>query len=140
MKSLFILLFSITLFLNDCFSQDEVKNCYQNIPCDDFNLIIETKDVILIDVRLNKEFRKERLFGAYIADNRESLIDLLKNREKTLYVLIYCDESGRSQTASQIVCKELQFKNVYNLEGGIKSWKKRGYPIDNTRIKSKLYQ
>ena len=116
-------------------AQDSLKYCYKNIDSDEFNLLSETKDVILIDVRLYKEFRKERIKDAYLASNRESLKMLLKNTDKNIIILVYCEDGDRSETASKIICKEMNFSKVYNLKGGIVKWKKRGYSIDNSKIK-----
>ena len=117
------------------FIQQDTPDCYKNISSDDFNLFIETQEVLLLDVRLYKEFRKERLFYAKAAPNRESLECLLHNYDKEILILVYCDESDRGKTASQIICQELGFKKVYNLKGGIINWKKKGYPIDQSRIR-----
>ena len=99
-----------------------------------FNLLLEINDVILIDVRLYREFRKERIKNAYLASNRESLNTLLEKIDKNTYILVYCVTGYRSKKASEIICKEMNFNKVYNLEGGIIQWKKKGYPIDNKHI------
>lgn len=122
-------------FLSTGFAQKYSETCYKNINSDDFNLLIETKEVLLVDVRLHKEFRKERIKGAYLASSRESLNVLLEKTDKSTYILVYCEEGDRSETATQIICKEMNFNKVYNLEEGIIHWKKRGYPIDNSQIK-----
>jgi len=134
MRKLYLLSICLTIFLLKGFTQKITETCYKNINSDDFNLLIETKEVILIDVRFHKEFRKERLNGAKLASSRESLIPILENKDKNIFVLVYCDEGDRSETASQIICNELEFKNVYNLKRGIMDWKKKDYPIDYSRI------
>jgi rhodanese-related sulfurtransferase len=137
MKRVILLSVCITIFHLIGFSQKSTQPCYQNINCDDFNLLIETKEVVLIDVRLSRDFRKERLFHASMAASSETLIPILKNQDKNTYILVYCDEGDRSEKASQIICKDLGFNNVYNLEGGIIQWKAKGYPIDYSRITKK---
>ncbi len=127
----FILLFVLYL---SAFAQKSSDTCYKNINNDDFNLLIETKDILLIDVRLHKEFRKERIKNAYLASSRESLKALLEKIDKNTDILVYCEDGDRSETASQIICKEMNFNKVYNLKGGIIQWKRKGYPIDNTHI------
>jgi rhodanese-related sulfurtransferase len=137
MKKVFLLSICLTIFILNSFPQNKSQNCYHNINSDDFNLLIETKELILIDVRLAKEFRKERLFHARLAASSQTLIPILKNLDKNIFVLVYCDEGERSKTASQIICNELGFKNVYNLKGGIVNWKKRGYSVNYSRITNK---
>jgi rhodanese-related sulfurtransferase len=134
---IFYLLFIcvITTHLSD-YKQTNAEKCFKNINCDDFNLLIETTDVLIIDVRLLREFRKERIAGAVLASGREALQQLLDEIDKNTKIMIYCEQGDRSLIASEIICKELKFKNVYNLEDGIIQWKIKGYPIDRKRINS----
>ena len=135
MKASFIsIIFLFAVYLSSS-AQKFPESCYRNINANDFNLLIETSDVLLIDVRLHKEFRNERIKNAYLASSRESLKALLEKFDKNTYILVYCEEGDRSETATEIICKELDFRKVYNLEGGIIHWKKKGYPIDNSQIK-----
>ena len=133
MKTLFII-YTILFTIGSSFNQKNEPECYYNINAADFNLIIETKDVILIDVSLFSEFRKERINGALLAVNRENLKLILNEVSLNQQILVYCDEGDRSKTAAEIICKELNYKKVYNLIGGIKSWKKKGYVTDKSRI------
>ena len=134
MRTYFTSVILLFVFCLSGFAQKSLETCYKDINSDDFNLLIETKEVLLIDVRLHKEFRKERIKNACIASNRESLKMLLEKTNKNIIILVYCEDGDRSETASQIICKETNFNKVYNLEGGIVQWKRKGYPIDNTHI------
>lgn len=109
--------------------------CFNEINCDDLKLILETKDVLLIDVRLHKEYRKERIENSFLASDSKALKDLLQEVDKKQIIAIYCKEGARSEVAAQIVCQELKFTNVFNLQGGIISWKKRGYYVETKRLK-----
>lgn len=133
MKKFFILL---AIFFNmlTVYAQNKNDRCFTNLDADEFYLDIHTKDVFLIDVRLFKEFRAERIKGAMLAANKESLISLCEKLDKTTPVYVYCDENDRSVTAANILCTELGFKNVYNLRGGLNEWSKK-YPLDKSKIK-----
>lgn len=136
MKIVYLLfIYAITIHISD-YKQTNAEKCFKNINCDDFNLLIETTDVLVIDVRLLREFRKERITGAVLASGREALLELLEKIDKNTNIMVYCEQGDRSSVAAEIVCKELEFKNVYNLKDGIIQWKKRGYPLDKTRINS----
>lgn len=117
------------------YAQAHKNECYSNINCNDLKLILETKDVLLIDVRLHREYRKERLDNSFLASDSRALKDLLHNVDKNQIIAIYCEEGSRSEVAAQIVCNDLEFNNVFNLQGGLISWKKRGYYVDTERIK-----
>ncbi len=134
MKIIYLLfIYVITIHFSD-YKQTDTEKCFTNINSDDFNLLIETTEVLIIDVRLLREFRKERINNSVLASGREALQQLLEEIDKSINIMIYCEEGDRSLIASEIVCNELKFKNVYNLEDGIIQWKKRGYPLDRKRI------
>ncbi|MDA3953983.1 MAG: rhodanese-like domain-containing protein [Bacteroidales bacterium] len=107
--------------------------CYENINCYDFNLLNETTDVFLIDLRTHKEYRKERIPKAFSAPNKDSLRILLDGIDKTECIYVYCVIGVESKMVSKFICKELNFSNVYNLEGGISKWKKKGFLIDKSQ-------
>ena len=129
----FLFIYLITVHFSD-YKQKETEECFTNINSDDFNLLIETSEVLIIDVRLQREFRKERIHGAVLASGREVLKQQLKEIDKTTNIMVYCEEGDRSLIAAEIICDELGFYNVYNLKEGIIQWKKKGYPLDKKRI------
>ena len=81
------------------------------------------------------DYRKERIDNAYLASSKEALEDFLETADKNQIIVVYCKEGNRSKVAAEIVCKDLQFKNVFNLQGGIDAWKNKGYYIDNKQIR-----
>ncbi|MFK7980920.1 MAG: rhodanese-like domain-containing protein [Saprospiraceae bacterium] len=83
----------------------------------------------LLDVRTQGEYDGEHLANAYMRDFyaddfREQLDALSKDR----VYLIYCRSGNRSGQAFNIM-KELEFTEVYNMLGGITSWKNADYPV-----------
>jgi len=135
MNKIFILL---TLFFTIPFSYAQKTDnvCFKNISADDFYIQINTHDAFLIDVRLFKEYRKNRIKGALPAANKESLLSLCEKLDKNTPVYVYCEDGDRSRTAARILCREVGFKHVYNLQGGLREWGKK-YTLENTRIKKK---
>ncbi len=133
-----ISLFSILLFVLVGFytqSQETENPCFTEINCDDLKWMIETKDVLLIDVRLHKEYRKERIDNSFLASDSHALKDLLKHSDKNQIIVVYCEEGSRSAVAAQIICNDLQFTKVFNLQGGLIAWRNRGYYLNKERIK-----
>ncbi|MCB2197324.1 MAG: rhodanese-like domain-containing protein [Bacteroidetes bacterium] len=125
----------LIIFSSNVSAQKTENQCYSEINCNDLRLITETKDVLLIDVRLNREYRKERIENAFLASDSRALKDLLHQVDKEQIIVIYCEEGTRSKVAAQIVCNDLKFTNVFNLQGGLISWKKRGYYVETRRLK-----
>lgn len=97
-------------------------------------LILEHRsdpDFIVLDVRTPEEFAQGHLLektpmnlNFYAPDFRERLTRL--DREKTY--LVYCRTGHRSGEAVNFM-KELGFRRVYDLQGGIVAWQSAGLPI-----------
>ncbi len=94
----------------------------------EFKKAIDNKTGILVDVRTPEEYEWERIAGAtnidWKGDDFEKRIQQL-DKDKT--ILIYCRSGARASRARRRM-KQLGFKNVINLGGGILRWKKEGMP------------
>ncbi len=89
---------------------------------------LENDQVLLIDVREPWENQNARIEGSILVPlNSVSLDKLSEVGNKK--IVVYC-KSGRR---SEIACQELLDHNfgleIYNLEGGIDSWMKKGYKV-----------
>ncbi|MCD6120793.1 MAG: rhodanese-like domain-containing protein [Spirochaetales bacterium] len=96
-----------------------------------FKLISANKNnnFIIIDVRTPAEYaeghiKNSRLINFYSLDFKTKLDKLDKNKK----YLVYCRSGSRSDQAVQIM-KELNFKKIYNLSGGIIAWKNSELPL-----------
>lgn len=98
-------------------------------------VILEHKndpDFIVLDVRTPEEFARGHLpektpmnLNFYASDFREELSRL--DRGKTY--LVYCRTGHRSGETVQMM-KELGFRRVYDLQGGLTAWQNAGLPIN----------
>lgn len=83
----------------------------------------EEKNALLIDVRTKGEHEEYRIPNSRLIDvssiNFKKEIEKL-DKSKTLFV--YCASGARSRAACNIM-KKAGFETVYNLSGGICSWK-----------------
>jgi rhodanese-related sulfurtransferase len=111
--------------------------CYKNINCDDFYLLYETQDVFIIDVRYFKDYKKERIHKANSAPDKDLVTLLLEGIDKNKSIYIYCYIGVKSKKISKFICNDLNFINVYNLEGGITQWRKKGFSVDKSNIAKK---
>lgn len=89
---------------------------------------LEDSQVLLIDVREPWENQNARIEGSILIPlNSVALNKLPKIGNKK--VVVYC-KSGRR---SEIACQELMDQDlgleIYNLEGGIESWMKKGFKV-----------
>jgi len=105
----------------------------ENITLEEaYILIQENKDnpnFLILDVRTPKEFLGEYIENAvnldYYSDTFRNDLDKL---DKNKTYLIYCRSGRRGGNALNIM-KELDFREVYNMLGGITKWKSEGLPI-----------
>lgn len=97
-----------------------------------YDLMGKNKDnqsFIIIDVRTPQEFANEYIENAVNIDYySEEFQNELNKLDKEKTYLIYCLSGNRSGKALSIM-KELAFREVYNILGGIIQWKAEGYPL-----------
>ncbi len=129
MKLLFIL--SLGLSLAACSppaSNDEVT---QLPPAAFAEKIKEDPSVIVLDVRTNAEMQTGIVEGATAMDfNGEGFAKSLEALDRDKTYLVYCASGMRSgKTVTKM--KELGFKHVSALEGGLNAWRAAGFPVTN---------
>lgn len=88
------------------------------------------KPITVIDVRTPGEFAAGHIKGAQNVDiaSPEFKTNLAKLDRSGTY-LVHCAAGGRS-TRSLSVLKELGFKSLIHLDGGLNSWKEAGLPLE----------
>ncbi|MGB1239405.1 MAG: rhodanese-like domain-containing protein [Pseudomonadales bacterium] len=85
------------------------------------------KPLKIIDVRGSSDYAKGHIRGAIHLDYRAmNFTERLQQMDKRQTYLLYCNDSGRSVKALRLM-KKLGFTSVYELQGGIKAWRSKGY-------------
>ena len=83
---------------------------------------------VILDVRTPEEFLGEHIENAvnldYYSDTFRNDLDKL---DKNKTYLIYCRSGNRSENALNIM-KEIDFRELYNMLGGIIKWQSEGLP------------
>jgi rhodanese-related sulfurtransferase len=90
---------------------------------------LENSEAEIIDVREPAEFNSEHISGAKLAPLGSlcsSNIPQIKNGKK---FVIYCKKGGRGNSACTKLYAENSEMELYNLEGGIDSWKEAGFTV-----------
>lgn len=95
--------------------------------------VMEENNHLLVDVRTKKKFLKNRIPGSVSAATFQDFVAILDTMDLERPILIYCDYGERSNMASQKVVEKYGI-SVFHLEGGLKSWMKRGFEIDRHRL------
>ncbi len=117
-------------------SKDETSNVkgqsqvIENVtPEKAHNLIQDNKendDFVILDLRTPDEYAGGHIEGATNLDYySDTFRDELEKLDKNKIYLIHC-QSGRRSTAALETMKNLGFKKVYNMTGGIAGWQVEG--------------
>ena len=116
---------------NTAKSETQIQIIENITPEEAYILIQENKynpNFVILDVRTPEEFLGEYIENAvnldYYSDTFRNDLDKL-DKNKTYF--IYCRSGRRSENALNIM-KELDFREVYNMSGGIIKWKSEGLP------------
>ena len=100
------------------------------LSADVFQKTMLSNQAQILDVRTIEEFNQSHIKGAFLADWYKP--NLFKERinhlDKTKPVMVYCQTGIRSAKASKQL-KNAGFKQVYDLRGGLISWKKNDKPV-----------
>jgi len=81
---------------------------------------------VVIDDRPQSEFNDGHIAGAVSVPNGPDFADRLGKLNKNKTYLVYCP-TGCGATSRTM--KQLGFKNVYEIEGGLQAWMAEGLPI-----------
>jgi rhodanese-related sulfurtransferase len=85
-------------------------------------------DFVLLDVRTPQEYRDGHIAGAVLIDyTSASFKEELGRLDPGKTYLVYCRTGNRSGKAISLM-KELRFRNLRHLSGGITKWKEEGLP------------
>lgn len=144
LKKLMILVFLVALIsgvvltgvyiktkINTVKSETQTQIIENITPEETYILIQGNEDnlnFVILDVRTPEEFLGEHIENGvnldYYSDTFRNDLDKL---DKNKTYLIYCRSGSRSENALNIM-KELDFREVYNMSGGIIKWKSEGLP------------
>jgi rhodanese-related sulfurtransferase len=124
-----LLFFAATLCASNGNAQEKIL-----VTAKDFETGITEKDIQILDVRTMEEYQSGHLKNALLADwtNQAQFKERIAALDKTKPVYTYCLSGGRSGQAATWL-KKNGFETVYNLEGGITSWKKADMPVEGRK-------
>jgi len=122
-KRLFIIAMLMAVFaLTGCQGGQGKAAEYQEITPQEARVLLEEdKEVVLLDVRTEEEFREQRIPGSILIPDYE-ISDLATQKlpDKDATILLYCRTGRRSEAAARQLI-EMGYTNVYDL-GGIVDW------------------
>ena len=101
---------------------EATRKLYKTLSSQQFQQVMnETKNAVLLDVRTEEEFNSERIPNAVNMNvTGSSFAEEIAELDKNQTYFVYCRSGGRSATAcSMMTARGLE---VYNLSGGITNW------------------
>ena len=121
MKRILVLILAMLLVLTGC-GGSTVENTYQQIAQEKAKEMMDTQEVIVLDVREQDEFDAGHIPGAVLlpvgAITKDTAAAFIPELDSI--VLVYCRSGNRSKTASKALA-DLGYTNVYEF-GGINTW------------------
>ena len=95
---------------------------YQQITQEEAKEMMDTQEVIILDVREQDEYDSGHIPGAVLLPvgsiDEDTAAEVIPEKEST--VLVYCRSGNRSKTASSVLAA-LGYTNIYEF-GGINPW------------------
>lgn len=118
-----VLLLCAFTCLAACKNKD-VNEINATLPVDQYEQKMNSMpNMQLVDVRTTEEYNAGHLKNARnININARDFDEQIASLNKKRPVFVYCLSGGRSSTAATKM-KELGFKEIYNMDGGIMKWK-----------------
>ncbi|WP_298732098.1 rhodanese-like domain-containing protein [uncultured Chitinophaga sp.] len=111
----------------------------QTVNVETFDKGMHAENVQLFDVRTAQEFSSGHISGSLQADytNPAEFAERVQYLDKQKPVYIYCLSGGRSAAAAKWM-RENGFKEVVEMDGGIRAWKEAGKPLEGAAAEKQL--
>lgn len=91
-------------------------------------LQVQEDEFILLDTRSEEEYQTGHLKDARFVNFETFQLKDVEDIPKDKEIIVYCLSGGRSNRVGTQLLKA-GYENVHNLEGGMRNWKSKGYPI-----------
>jgi len=106
------------------------KKGFADLNAESFDKMRQDGTNVVLDVRTKEEYDKVHIPGSIHLDfNSPEFEQKVAALDKSKTYLVHCASGGRSSRACAKMTK-LNFKSLYNLEGGITGWEKAGKPVE----------
>lgn len=111
----------------------------QSVNVETFDKGMHAANVQIFDVRTAGEYNSGHISGSLQADytNQTEFVDRVQYLDKQKPVYIYCLSGGRSSAAAKWM-RENGFKEVVEMDGGIRAWKEAGKLLEGAGPEKQL--
>lgn len=130
LKSIYFMFFVCVFLFGMIACSSKPKDKFTNLSSDEFERLIEDRNVQRLDVRTVAEYSEGHIPGSIniniLDDNFSSAADEVL--DKSLPVAVYCKSGRRSRNAARLLVRKGY--TVYNLDKGILNWIDLGKDIE----------
>ena len=124
-KKLFLLIASIFILTGFMFQKPDYLKM---ITATELNQVMQKEDIVLIDVHTPEQ---QHIKGTdlVIPYNEIEKYQVKLPKDKNTAIYLYCQGGPMGEAAAKSLY-ELGYRNLYNLEGGVKAWRKAGLDLE----------
>lgn len=121
MKKILMVLLAVVVLSGCGAVVKENEAQYNKITAEEAKEMMDTQDVIILDVRTEAEYEEEYIEGALLIPDYEleNMADS-KLPDKDAQILVYCRSGSRSEGAAKLLV-DMGYMNIYDF-GGIIDW------------------
>jgi rhodanese-related sulfurtransferase len=124
-KKLFLLIASIFILTGFMFQKPDYLKM---ITATELNQVMQKEDIVLIDVHTPEQQHIKGTDLVIPYNEIEKYQDKLP-KDKNTAIYLYCQGGPMGEAAAKSLY-ELGYRNLYNLEGGAKAWRKAGLDFE----------
>ncbi len=131
-----LLLYISFIFISlNSFSQTS-KLVFKDCTAEDFLSNLKQKEnAIVLDVRTEKQYKRQRIKGAVLAKDYQSARKILKDKPKDTPLFIYCNTGDNSISIAALLMRD-GYTCIYHLHDGLNDWWRAGYKLDKRKMKN----
>ena len=124
-KKLFLLIACIVILTGFMFQKPDYLKM---ITATELNQVMQKEDIVLIDVHTPEQ---QHIKGTdlVIPYNEIEKYQVKLPKDKNTAIYLYCQGGPMGEAAAKSLY-ELGYRNLYNLEGGAKAWRKAGLDFE----------
>lgn len=119
-------LLAFTFIITGCAFQK--PDYLEFISAAELNRILQSQDIFLVDVHIPEQ-RHIKGTDAFVPYNQVEKYQDKLPKDKNTPIYLYC-EGGPMGNAAARSLHDLGYRNLFNLEGGVKAWKSAGFAVE----------
>lgn len=119
--SFLVIIVFLSLIMAGCGNSSAPGNGFTDISADQLKSMMDTdKNIVLVDVRETDEYDQGHIQGSLLLPTSE-IQQRLKELPADKTIVLVCATGSRSSAVATFLVQN-NYKNIYNLQGGLAEW------------------